>query len=59
MLNWIVRNRTVFDMVCLTEQFEIKTVLTFHYVSKKLYLYSTELFEIELFYMLKNRFGIK
>ena len=35
MLNWIVSNRTVFD---------IETVC-----GQKLYIYSTELFELELF----------
>ena len=42
MLNWIVRNGTAF--VCSIELFEIELFLTL-----KLYLYKTELFELELF----------
>ena len=40
MLNWVVWNRTVFN---------IETVLTFNCVQQKLYVYLTKLFELELF----------
>ena len=47
MLNWILWNGTIF--ACQTELFEIELLLHLILCKQKLYLYKTELFELEQF----------
>ena len=52
MLNWIVWNGTVFDfetLLILNWIVIYRTVLIFNCVYKNIYLYQTELAEVELF----------
>ena len=52
MLNWIFRNRTVFDIKRIERYTELFNIELFRHLTvckQKLYSYCTELFELELF----------